>query len=242
MTSLGTSLSRRPRARLARFVLRQPFSLRPQERQTRFLAANICVAVLLILCVAPASADCEGPDPDYRIVARDAATIVIGEVVAIEHPQGGYSDVFTLRVDAVLRGNVPQVLHVTALTNHACSGAVFAALGSRIALAIHGSQPGFGTGISAVGVLAGGPYAGTDHIVTLAQAYESAGLAPPDTATEEFGRAGQPRGAGNAWLVLAGIGLLSVALALARLRSSVPSTTVVGSDSPGPMFVPPLTR
>jgi hypothetical protein len=137
---------------------------------TRAIAAVTIAVTALVGTGGPSLAECTGQAnrfPDFTDVAPSATTVVIGTAV-----ESGRDDpteptaVFSLRVDAVIRGQAPAMIDVDDLRSglprtgsDACRGdaALWVRVGDVIALALDGRLDGR-TGINSAAWVEGRPH------------------------------------------------------------------------------------
>jgi hypothetical protein len=159
-------------------------------RLVRPIVAVTAVAGLLLTSATPVAAECDPPgaDPSFRRAVPYAPTVVVGRVVATApdglSPAGGPSFRFTLAVDQVLRGRSTSVIEVDHLQTGGCVRWLSAAIGDRIALAMHadGADPSIAAN-SAAWIVGTPPLSTGFESITLAEVLDLVHLAAPDTST-----------------------------------------------------------
>lgn len=190
----------------------------------------VAAIVALLLAASPVAAECTRLDrwPSFRDAVRSAGTIVIGEV--IDGAAESWLDTFTFRVDEVIRGTAPQVMHIHQLRSglplSICPSDSFAYVmkGDHLALALDALAADGKTRINAIAYVQGSPddflMPGVGRL-SAAKVRELAGL-PSTDAIAEAARPSSPP------LFVLPSALLGIALWLARSRKR---PTVNGSEA-----------
>jgi hypothetical protein len=147
----------------------------------RVLAA-LSITVIGVLGFARGTAAyCETPPPFAETIAS-AQQIVIGDVAAVRpgNDDGtGRSTSFTLHVTHVVRGSALANLDIDNVPTWGCPGAIVAAVGDRIALALNATAfdpPTAGNGVAWIG---GQPPDGFES-TNIEAVYKLAGVPMPD--------------------------------------------------------------
>jgi len=166
----------------------------------RFLVTGLGILAALLAVSAPALAECPGQPnvwPSFRQVAPSARSIVVGTVENTLTRDA--SPVFDLRIDEVLRGSSPSMIHLSGLKSGApliggpaCqhSAYLYARRGDVIAIAYQGRAPGISGRVTTAAWIEGRPYVldpGAERL-TLVEVRRLAVL--PDTSTALIGSVG----------------------------------------------------
>jgi hypothetical protein len=139
------------------------------------------LALGVLLAPDTVSAECDGPIPSFRAATATAQRIVVGNVVGVA-PGGlsdgadGRSSRFTLAVLHVLRGEAPHIMEIRDLATQPCAPVVVARIGDQIAIAFDAVDFDPPLRVNTVAWIAGAPAFDSIERVTVAEAFELAGI------------------------------------------------------------------
>lgn len=211
-------------------------------RRVRPVVAAVAVSGLLLTSATPAAAECNPPgaDPSFHSAIPSASDVVVGQVVAVAPDglslTGGPSYRFTVAVDQVLRGRSASVIDVDYLETGSCVRWLSAAIGDRIALAMHagGADPSIARNTAAW--ISGTPPVSTGfESISLAEVLDLVRLAAPDTSTATVPR--DKTASGPIWIeFIAASAAISVVMRLDRtIRRRRLRGTLAGPDIETPL-------